>query len=202
VSDANPRRAYFDDLSERWDRIYDIDRARPLLRAGLDRLAVGAAERVVDLGCGTGVLLGCLIDHLDPAGRIEAVDLAPRMIAEARRKYPDPRVRFHVADAASLPFDDASVDRVICFSAWPHFPDPDAVVRQAARVLVPGGRLHVWHIDSRQTINDIHKNAGPAVQQDLLEPASDLAGRMQRQGLQVESTRDDHQAYEITAIKG
>ena len=141
------------------------------------------------------------LDHLEPAGRIEAVDLAPRMIAEARHKYPDPRVRFHVADAAALPFDDASVDRVICFSAWPHFPDPDAVVRQAARVLVPGGRLHVWHIDSRHTINDIHKNAGRAVQQDLLEPAEHLAARMQRQGLQVESTRDDHQAYEITATR-
>mgnify|MGYP001085855617 CR=1 FL=1 len=58
----NPRRAYFDDLSERWDQIYDIARARPLLCAGLERLQVGPAERVVDLGCGTGVDVALEVD--------------------------------------------------------------------------------------------------------------------------------------------
>jgi len=195
----NPRRAYFDELSERWDQIYDIGRARPLLCAGLERLGVAPGERVVDLGCGTGVLLGCLIDHLGPAGRIEAIDLAPRMIAASRRKFPDPRVSYHVADAASLPLEDNSIDRLICFSAWPHFPDPDAVVQEAARVLRPGSRLHVWHIDSRQKINDIHRNAGPAVQRDFLEEAPALADRMQRCGMQIESIRDDDEAYEVGA---
>lgn len=195
----NPRLPFFEALSERWDAIYDAGRARPLLAAGLARHGVGPAEHVVDLGCGTGVLLGVLGEHLGPQGRIEAVDLAPAMIARAQRKFPDPRIRFHVADVCALPLADGAVDRVLCFSAWPHFPDPDAAIAELARVLRPGGRLHIWHIDSRATINHIHQTADPAVAHDLLEPAADLAARLQAAGLTVTSQQDDDQAYELVA---
>lgn len=195
------RRDYFDDLADRWDDFYETDRVRPLLIDGLHRFAVDPQEHVVDLGCGTGVLLGCLLDHLGPEGKVHAVDFSPRMIAKAKAKHHDSRVEFLIADACKLPIGSASVDRVLCFSAWPHFPDPHAVIRELSRVLKPGGRLHVWHVDSREKINDIHKHAHEAVHQDILEAADRLCDRMCREGLVIEEQRDDQEAYLVTARK-
>jgi ubiquinone/menaquinone biosynthesis C-methylase UbiE len=195
------RREYFDDLANRWDDFYDTDRVRPLLIDGLCRLAVEPGEQVIDLGCGTGALLGCLLEHLGPQGRVHAVDFSPRMIEKAKAKHQDDRVSFLVADAGKIPVPDASMDRVLCFSAWPHFPDPDAVIKELLRLLKPGGRLHVWHVDSREKINDIHKHAHAAVHHDILESADQLCGRMCRMGLVIEEQRDDQDTYLITARK-
>ena len=195
------RREYFDDLANRWDDFYDTDRVRPLLIDGLCRLAVEPGEQVIDLGCGTGALLGCLLEHLGPEGRVHAVDFSPRMIEKAKAKHRDDRVSFLVADAGQIPVPDASMDRVLCFSAWPHFPDPDAVIKELLRLLKPGGRLHVWHVDSREKINDIHKHAHAAVHHDILESADQLSNRMGSAGLVVEEQRDDQEVYLITARK-
>jgi len=90
---------------------------------------------------------------------------------------------------------------VVCFSAWPHFPDPEAVILEMRRILKPGGRLHVWHTSSRDKINDIHKNVHQAVCRDMLEPADRLARRMRRAGFSIEDQRDDADAYLVTARK-
>ena len=195
------RREYFDDLANRWDDFYETDRVRPLLVDGLRRLAVDPVEQVIDLGCGTGALLGCLLEHLGPEGRVHAVDFSPRMIEKAKAKHHDDRVSFLVADASRIPVPNASMDRVLCFSAWPHFPDPDAVIKELLRLLRPGGRLHVWHVDSREKINDIHKHANAAVHHDILEPADQLSNRMRSVGLAVEDQHDDQETYLITARK-
>jgi ubiquinone/menaquinone biosynthesis C-methylase UbiE len=195
------RRDYFDDLAARWDDVYDAERVLPMIKDALRRFAVGPQEQVIDLGCGTGVLLGCLLDHLDEDGTVTAVDISERMIEKAKAKYQDDRVRFLVADAAQIPVPDSSADRVLCFSAWPHFPDPDAVIQELLRVLKPGGRLHIWHADSRDKINDIHKHAHHSVSGDMLEPADRLAERMRSAGMQTEDRRDDQEAYLVSARK-
>ncbi len=148
----------------------------------------------------TGVLLGVLLERLGPAARVEAVDLAPRMIARASVKHPDARVRFHVAGAARLPLPDASVDRAVCFSVWPHLHDPDAVIAELERVLRPGGTVHVWHVDGRETIDAIHRGAGEAVGDDRLEPADALAGRFRRRGFTVTEAVDTADTYRVTAV--
>jgi ubiquinone/menaquinone biosynthesis C-methylase UbiE len=195
------RREYFDHLSDHWDEFYETDRVRPLLKEGLRAFAVDPQEHVIDLGCGTGVLLGCLLDHLGPAGRVHAVDFSAKMIEKAKAKHNDRRVNFLTADARSIPVPDASIDRVICFSAWPHFPDPEPVIKELLRVLKPGGRLHIWHVDSREKINDIHKHAHQSVHHDVLEAADQLCDRMCQEGLVIEDQRDDQDAYLVTARK-
>jgi SAM-dependent methyltransferase len=92
--------------------------------------------RVVDVGCGEGRLPRDL-KHL--GYEVVGVDGSPTLIEAARQA--DPGGRYEVADAAALPLPDASVDLVTAFMSYQDVDDLDGAVREAARVLVPGGHL-------------------------------------------------------------
>jgi SAM-dependent methyltransferase len=95
-----------------------------------------ASGRTLDLGCGEGRLARDLaaLGH-DVAG----VDSSPTLIAAARDAAPG--MELHLADAAALPFADASFGLVVAFMSLHDFDDLDGAVRETARVLSPGGRL-------------------------------------------------------------
>jgi malonyl-CoA O-methyltransferase len=98
---------------------------------------------VVDLGAGTGH--GTIaLKRRYPSGRVLALDLAPGMLQEARRRQTLLR-RFDrvVADAARLPLQDGSVDMVYSNLMLQWCNEPDHVFRECRRVLRPGGVLHL-----------------------------------------------------------
>jgi ubiquinone/menaquinone biosynthesis C-methylase UbiE len=134
------------DLFEDWAPVYDESLLQPLLfvpthDAVLDA-AAGAGARLVDvldLGCGTGRLLGRASERW-PDARLVGIDVASKMIAKAKGKYGgDTRFRFEVADAASLPLEPASIDVAMSTLSFHHWGDQVGGLRQVARVLRPGG---------------------------------------------------------------
>jgi SAM-dependent methyltransferase len=92
--------------------------------------------RTLDLGCGEGRLGRDLaaLGH-DVVG----IDASPTMIAAAREVAPE--VELHLADAADLPFADASFALVVAFMSLQDVDDLAGAMREATRVLAPGGRL-------------------------------------------------------------
>jgi ubiquinone/menaquinone biosynthesis C-methylase UbiE len=197
----NPRVAHFDSIADKWDGWDDLVSLRRRLLEGLAAFQVGPEENVIDMGCGTGNLTLAILSVLDPKGRVRAVDISPKMIEVARAKVSDARATFHLASAEHLPFEDGSSDRIICFSVWPHLRDHDAVGRELARVLRPGGHLHVWHLASRDTINAIHTGVGGPVAVDILGPASETAAALAHSGFRVTEVVDDADRYLVTAEK-
>ena len=108
-------------------------------------LAPGPAERILDLGCGTGVLTRMIGDRLDAAagGQSVGIDAAGRMIAVARKKRSTSTCRFEVMAAEDLSFDAGSFDAVVSSLFFHHVPLDlkKQALTEAYRVLRPGGRL-------------------------------------------------------------
>ncbi len=156
------RAAVYDRLTAR----ITLTLAAPLL----DAAGVGAGTRVLDLGCGPGVVCGLAAErHALPTG----VDVSPGMLAEARRRHPG--LPFVEADAVSLPFADAAFDACVGGFVLNHLPAPDAVAAELARVLAPGGALalSLWEPPARNRWLGI---VGEALAEVGVHTPADLAG--------------------------
>jgi SAM-dependent methyltransferase len=109
----------------------------------LSLLRLTPGQRVVDVGCGTGVFLPALSRAVGESGLVVGLDHAPALLEEAKRRMQRlgllSQVQLERADAASLPFPDGSFDAAHISRVLIHVEDPNAVLREMKRVTRPGG---------------------------------------------------------------
>jgi ubiquinone/menaquinone biosynthesis C-methylase UbiE len=145
-------------------------------------------ETLLDLGCGAGLDLYLYAQKIGPTGKLFGLDLSEPMLEKARGNLAAVGVAgiewLHAA-ADAIPLPDNSVDIVTANGIYNLSPDKDAVMREVARVLKPGGRTIFAEIvlqselphEVRREINDWFRCIGGAlVQQDFLS-------RLQSSGL-------------------
>ena len=130
----------------RWADSYNESRLQrlvfaPLQEATLREAANAAPEprAILDIGCGTGLLLARAAERF-PEARLTGIDAAAEMIGVARSSAPrGAPVEFLQATAEALPFEPGSFDLVLTTMSFHHWADQPAALSEVRRVLVPGG---------------------------------------------------------------
>jgi SAM-dependent methyltransferase len=123
--------------------------AQGAAEAFVRHLAIRPGMRVLDVACGTG---NSAIELARRGGVVTGVDIASNLLAQARERFvaEGVRARFDEGDAEQLPYRDESFDVVVSMFGAMFAPRPRMVVREAARVLEPGGTLAManWNPES------------------------------------------------------
>jgi ubiquinone/menaquinone biosynthesis C-methylase UbiE len=120
-------------------------------RAFLAHVPFPDQARVLEVGCGTGVLTR-LLARWPNVGAVVGVDTAAALLVRARELAEDlANVEFREGDGRSLPFEDTCFDAVVFDSVLSHIPGPERALAEAARVLRPGGWLAAFDGDYATT---------------------------------------------------
>jgi ubiquinone/menaquinone biosynthesis C-methylase UbiE len=117
-----------------------------------EALRAAPGQRVLDVGCGTGVDLPGMAEAVRPGGRVVGIDVSERAVGEAGRRLAGlAEVEVLVADAHALPFADAGFDAIRVDRTMLHVTEPERALGEFRRVLVAGGRLAILETGCRLT---------------------------------------------------
>ena len=139
-----------------YDPVSRVLRAGRVHRRLLDQASVRPGQTVLEIGCGTGNL-ALLAKSTEPGATVIGLDPDLGALARAWRKARRRRLSIQLdrGYADRLPYPDASVNRVLSALMLHHLPEPERAqaLREAVRVLRPGGELHVVDIAEHARIH-------------------------------------------------
>lgn len=187
--------AYFDSRAAGWDG--ELVKNDTVIGKILDNAEVGEGMDILDVACGTGVMIPFYLDR--GAASVTAIDISPEMARIAGEKFAgDPRVRVLCGDVEEASFDRA-FDRIVVYNAFPHFPNPQRLIRQLASLLKEGGRLTIAHGASREAIDGHHAGPASAVSNGLMQ--ADRLKKLFDPYFEVEVMISNRQMYQVSGVK-
>lgn len=156
TDDESVNNQFYETLGDRWYTANDdpvaLLRAEGRLRnpwlASRLRERCGEGARVLDVGCGGGLLTNYLARE---GFQVSGVDASSDSLAVAARHDATDRVRYRLGDARALPYPDAGFDAVCAMDFLEHVENPEQVIAECARVLRPGG-LFFFHTFNRNPL--------------------------------------------------
>ncbi len=186
--------AFFDRLAPQWDA--DTVRSDAVISTILDGAGVCPGKAVLDVACGTGVLFP---DYLArKVSRVTAIDLSPEMAKIAAGKFPEAPIRVLCGDVLTAEFGQ-KFDCIMVYNAFPHFPDPQALIARLSSLLLPDGTLTVAHGMSRTAIDHHHKGTASQVSLGLIH--EDILAEWMSRHLQISIKISNEKMYQVTGIK-
>jgi ubiquinone/menaquinone biosynthesis C-methylase UbiE len=126
---------------ENYERFFVPAIGRPLAQQLVERASLRPGERVLDVGCGTGIVARLAAERIEPGGSVTGLDVNPGMLAVAKEVTPpDVSAQWHQASADAMPLPDDGFDAVLCQMSLQFVPDRPRALREMRRVLAADGR--------------------------------------------------------------
>lgn len=184
--------SFFDRLAPQWDA--DMIRHDDVIDLILELGNVTAGADVLDVACGTGVLFP---DYMARnVASLTGIDISPEMVKITREKFP--QVEVLCGDVEEAKFHK-QFDCIMVYNAFPHFPDPESLIRVLSNLLKPGGTLTVAHGMSRAQIDHHHEGAASKVSMGLMheDQLAEIFGKF----LQVTAKISNDRMYAVCGKK-
>lgn len=151
--DTDAIEAYYDQWADTYDdTLKDWNYQAP--KDAVDALSgcLKAGDRVLDVGCGTGLFGKTLSEKLDC--RIEGVDISAASLKVAEEHGHYTRLQRHDLQVTPLPLDDGTFDAAACIGVMTYIEDAAALLADLCRIVRPGGHIYFTHRDDRWTEDD------------------------------------------------
>ncbi|MEU5103910.1 methyltransferase domain-containing protein [Streptomyces sp. NPDC021354] len=189
-------RDFFAPRAADWDARFPDD--GPAYAAAIAEIGLRAGDAVLDAGCGTGRALPALRAAVGPAGTVLGADVTPAMLAAAVRAGRHRDAGLALADVTRLPLRDGCLDAVFGAGLISHLPEPEAGLRELARVVRPQGRLALFHPVGRAALA---ARKGRPITPDDLRAEPNLRPLLARSGWALTSYTDRDTRFLALAVR-
>ncbi len=193
---SKEHRSFFNDLAVSW---HNKTSSEALLNS-MQQFGVKLDDLVVDVGAGTGVLT-LPLSQLVKSGRVIALDISEKMLATARKNLAGEHIYYSCSDACQLSFHDKSIDKIVCYSTFPHIQKPQCALSEFYRVLKPGGKALIFHNCCSRKLNHHHAKMTSVVSFDKLPKSEYLQTLMRDAGFTEIKTVEQPDLYWVEAEK-
>ena len=183
--------AFFDSLASGWDG-YNT-RNEEVIAEILGKGGLKNGVKVLDVACGTGVLFP---DYLKAGAEITGIDISENMVKTAREKFPETPII--CSDATDFHFDE-KFDVIMIYNAFPHFDEPEKLIKNLAEALGPNGRLSIAHGISEKELAECHSGSAKNVSVPLVK--KEVLAEMLKPYLNVDTMISDERMYMVSGVK-
>ena len=191
-------RNYFNDLADSWESKQPNERHK--IEGLLGRLELDVAEKILDVGCGIGVLFPILDSLTNGKAQIMAIDSAENM-AKIADENVTAKINILCGDAQYFPFSNSTFDRIIAFHVFPHIEDALLFLKESRRILKPGGELAIIHLIGSEELNKFHAELGGNVADHILPSDKQLSHLLEEQQFKILNSIDSAREYFVRGMK-
>lgn len=184
---------FFNQIAKEWDSIIEVNEEK--INTLLSKLNITDNSKVLDIGTGTGVLIPFL-KSLNPNGYIKGVDISSEMLNVAREKFRNiEKVSFELVDVENDVINE-TYDSIVLYSMFPHLKDKTNTIKKLVeKNLEKSGQLIIAHSNSRDFLNNMHKEKNECVSEDRLIPVIEQRCLFEKAGLKVVDAFEDNEIY-------
>lgn len=183
--------AFFDRCAPQWDA--EMVRCDRIIHSILDRAGIKQGVHVLDVACGTGVLIPDYRER--KVASVTGVDISPEMAKRAKEKFPYENVEIICGDVEELDFSE-KFDCIMVYNAFPHFPNPQRLIEKLSRLLKQNGTLTIAHGMSRAKVDQHHSQSARSVSNGLMHE-DELAGILERY-FDITAKISNDEMYQVT----
>lgn len=193
------QREFFDSIAKEWDNIIEVNEEK--INTLLSKLDIKDNDNILDVGTGTGVLIPFL-KKLNSNGIIKGVDISSGMLDIASQKFKDTQnVSFKALDIENSSLEE-KYDKIVLYSMFPHLKNKTNTIKTLVENnLNEEGKLIIAHSNSREFLNNMHKEKDKTVSEDRLISIKDQKVLFEQVNLNVLDAYEDDEIYYLIVNK-
>ncbi len=183
---------FFDNMAESWDSAHinkDV-----IIEKIFNNGGVESNKDILDVACGTGVLFPVYLKK--NVNSLTGIDISPEMVKIANKKFPE--IEIVCGDAEEYHFDK-KFDVIMIYNAFPHFPNPENLIKNLARFLKDNGRISIAHSMSRAQLQKHHSGSAAKISLEL--PSAEDLAEILRPYFKVDIIISDDEMYQVSGMK-